>query len=136
MVGGGRGSNIGYIHRSSALRDRTFNVIAGAFDIVPERGIDHVKAIGLDPARRYPDYVTMFAEEAKRPDGVEALDAIKQTGEMVLNSDVQRLSPLGYEHINIVGRYSFVLPKEIENGGLRSLLSADKINSSIRTLSE
>ena len=56
-----------------------------------------------------------------------ALDAIKQTGEMVLDSDVQRLSPLGYEHINIVGRYSFVLPKEIENGGLRSLLSADKI---------
>jgi len=65
-----------------------------------------------------------------------ALDAIKQTGEMVLDSDVQRLSPLGYEHINIVGSYSFGLPKEIENGGLKSLLSADKINSSIRTLSE
>lgn len=73
MVGGGRGSNIGYIHRSSALRDRTFNLIAGAFDIVPERGIDHGKALGLDPARCYPDYVTMFAEEAKRPDGVEAV---------------------------------------------------------------
>jgi|GEM_PF-2428409 len=56
-----------------------------------------------------------------------ALDAIKQTGKMVLDSDVQRLSPLGYEHINIVGRYSFVLPEEIENSGLRSLLSADKI---------
>jgi len=55
---------------------------------------------------------------------------------MVLDSDVQRLSPLGYEHINIVGSYSFGLPKEIENGGLKSLLSADKINSSIRTLSE
>ena len=56
-----------------------------------------------------------------------ALDAIKQTGKMVLDSDVQRLSPLEYEHINIVGRYSFVLPEEIENSGLRSLLSADKI---------
>jgi len=65
-----------------------------------------------------------------------ALDAIKQTEEMVLDSEVQRLSPLGYENINIVGRYSFVLPKVIENGGVRSLLSADKINSSIRTLSE
>jgi len=60
-----------------------------------------------------------------------ALDAIEQTGEMVLDSEVQRLSPHGYEHINIVGRYSFVLPKEIENGGLRSLLSAYKTNSSI-----
>jgi len=65
-----------------------------------------------------------------------ALDTIKQTGKMVFDSGVQRLSPLGNEHINIVGRYSFVLPKEIENGGLRSLLSADKINSSIRALSE
>lgn len=73
MVGGGRGSNIGYIHRSAALRDRTFDLVAGAFDINPERGIDFGKSLGLDPSRCYPDYQTMFAEEAKRPDGVEAV---------------------------------------------------------------
>lgn len=73
MVGGGRGSNIGYIHRSAALRDRTFDLVAGAFDINPERGQDFGKSLGLDPARCYPDYQTLFAQEAKRADGIEAV---------------------------------------------------------------
>ncbi len=73
MVGGGRGSNIGYIHRSAALRDRTFDLAAGAFDINPERGIDFGIHLGLDPARCYPDYQTLFAEEARRADGIEAV---------------------------------------------------------------
>ncbi len=60
-----------------------------------------------------------------------ALDAIKQAGQPAFDSDIQRLSPLGYEHINIMGRYSFVLPEEIEQGGLRSLLSVDKIVNDI-----
>jgi predicted dehydrogenase len=73
MVGGGRGSNIGYIHRSSALRDRTFDLVAGAFDIDPERGRDFGVQLGLDPARCYPDYQTLFAEEGRRADGIEAV---------------------------------------------------------------
>jgi hypothetical protein len=60
-----------------------------------------------------------------------ALDAISQAGQPAFDSDVKRLSPLGYEHINIMGRYSFVLPEEIEQGGLRSLLSVDKIINDI-----
>jgi TnpA family transposase len=50
-----------------------------------------------------------------------ALDAIQKDGLHFDIADVQRLSPLGYEHINIVGRYSFYLPEEIEHGGLRPL---------------
>lgn len=73
MVGGGRGSNIGYIHRSAALRDRTFDLVAGAFDINPERGIDFGIQLGLDPTRCYPDYRTLITEEAKRADGIEAV---------------------------------------------------------------
>ncbi len=38
MVGGGGSSQIGYIHRSAALRDNTFTLLAGAFDIDAERG--------------------------------------------------------------------------------------------------
>ena len=38
MIGGGQGSQIGYIHRSAALRDSSFRLLAGAFDINPERG--------------------------------------------------------------------------------------------------
>jgi hypothetical protein len=60
-----------------------------------------------------------------------ALDAITEAGQPIHDSDTQRLSPLGYEHINIMGRYSFILPEEIEQGGLRSLLSVDKIINDI-----
>jgi len=56
-----------------------------------------------------------------------AIDAISKAGQEIYDFDMQRLSPLGYDHINIMGRYSFILPEEIEHGGLRSLLSFDKI---------
>lgn len=55
------------------------------------------------------------------------LNAIKKSGQPSYDFDIQRLSPLGYNHINIMGKYSFILPEEIEQGGLRSLLSIDKI---------
>lgn len=73
MVGGGRSSQIGYIHRCAALRDRCFELVAGAFDIEPENGRDFGLHIDVDPDRCYPDYKVMFAEEAKREDGIEAV---------------------------------------------------------------
>jgi predicted dehydrogenase len=73
MVGGGRGSQIGYIHRSAALRDRAFDLVAGAFDLDPERGRAFGVELGLDPARCYPDYTALFAGEATRPDGIQAV---------------------------------------------------------------
>ena len=73
MVGGGRGSEIGYAHRSAAARDHLFTLTAGAFDIDPARGKDFGKNLGLAVDRCYPDYQTLFAEEAKRPDGIQAV---------------------------------------------------------------
>ncbi|OCP38718.1 Gfo/Idh/MocA family protein [Ensifer sp. LC163] len=73
MVGGGRGSQIGSIHRSAALRDNTFELVAGAFDIDAERGRAFGLDLGLDAARSYADYATMFSAETKRPDGIEAV---------------------------------------------------------------
>lgn len=73
MVGGGKGSQIGYIHRSAAQRDNNFRLVAGAFDIDPERGIAFGKELGVEPDRCYPDYQTMFAEEQKREDRIEAV---------------------------------------------------------------
>lgn len=49
------------------------------------------------------------------------LDALRKEGLVINDVDIQRLSPLAFEHINIVGRYSFNLPEEIEHGGLRPL---------------
>lgn len=73
MVGGGRGSQIGSIHRSAALRDNTFELVAGAFDIDAGRGRAFGVDLGLDAARSYADYAAMFAAEADRPDGIEAV---------------------------------------------------------------
>ncbi len=73
MVGGGKGSQIGYIHRSAAHRDDVFTLMAGAFDIDPERGRAFGLDLGLDEARSYRDYATMFAAEAGRADGIEAV---------------------------------------------------------------
>ena len=73
MVGGGRGSQIGYSHRSAAQRDGLFRLMAGAFDIDAERGQAFGTNLGLSPERCYPDYRTMFAQEAKRADGIEAV---------------------------------------------------------------
>lgn len=47
MVGGGGTSQIGYIHRSSALRDHTFTLVAGAFDIDAARGRAFGEALGF-----------------------------------------------------------------------------------------
>lgn len=73
MVGGGQGSQIGYSHRSAALRDHTFDLVAGAFDLNPERGRAFGISLGLDAARCYADYRAMFAAEAQRPDGIRAV---------------------------------------------------------------
>lgn len=80
MVGGGKGSQIGYIHRSAALRDGSFQLVAGAFDIDPQRGMAFAAELGVVPERCYPDYRTMFAEEAKRPDGIEAVSIATPNG--------------------------------------------------------
>ncbi len=73
MVGGGKGSQIGYIHRSAALRDFNFELVAGAFDVDPVRGKQFGENLHVAPERCYPDYKTLFAEEAKRPDGIQAV---------------------------------------------------------------
>jgi predicted dehydrogenase len=73
MVGGGRGSQIGYIHRAAALRDGNFDLVAGAFDLDPGRGRAFGTELGLDPERCYPDFRAMVAAEATRPDGIRAV---------------------------------------------------------------
>ncbi|MGH1539313.1 MAG: Gfo/Idh/MocA family protein [Arenicella sp.] len=73
MVGGGRGSEIGYAHRSAAIRDGSFELVAGAFDIDAEACVSFGVNLGVQEQRCYSDYVTMFAKEAQRDDGIEAV---------------------------------------------------------------
>jgi hypothetical protein len=39
----------------------------------------------------------------------------------VRDDDIARLSPLLYEHINMLGRYSFSVPDAVAKGELRPL---------------
>ncbi|MBP0949036.1 Gfo/Idh/MocA family oxidoreductase [Pseudomonas sp. 20GA0080] len=80
MVGGGANSQIGYIHRSAALRDQNFALIAGAFDIDPERGRAFGEQLGIDTERCYSDYLRLIEQEARRPDGIEALSVATPNG--------------------------------------------------------
>ncbi|MDQ1900502.1 Gfo/Idh/MocA family oxidoreductase [Paracoccus sp. WLY502] len=73
MVGGGRGSQIGYVHRSAAMRDGYFRLLAGAFDLDPDRGRAFGAELGLEPDRCYADYQAMFAAESARPDGIRCV---------------------------------------------------------------
>jgi predicted dehydrogenase len=73
MIGGGRGSQIGSIHRASALRDGLFQLVAGAFDIDPHQGKEFGINLGIDPARSYSDYQELLEKESNRADGIQAV---------------------------------------------------------------
>ncbi|PDV98971.1 Tn3 family transposase [Candidatus Chloroploca asiatica] len=49
------------------------------------------------------------------------LDHLRATGQPVLAADVARLSPLGYAHINVLGRYTFALQEPIAQGAWHPL---------------
>jgi TnpA family transposase len=57
-----------------------------------------------------------------------ALDDLRQQGCEVKPEDVARLSPLGYRHINMLGRYHFILPEFLQNGGMRPLRNLNDPN--------
>ena len=50
-----------------------------------------------------------------------ALNQLRAEGFDVRDEDVARLSPLGFDHINMLGRYAFTLPDMVARGELRPL---------------
>jgi len=44
----------------------------------------------------------------------------------VLPDDVARLSPIGHEHVNVYGKYSFALAEPIQQGGFHPLREIDE----------
>jgi len=58
-----------------------------------------------------------------------ALDHLYDAGRKMLAEDIRRLSPLAFEHINLLGRYHFTLSEEIARGTLRSLNIASSSSS-------
>src|SRR6266566_1816867 len=50
-----------------------------------------------------------------------ALEEMRGRGMKIVPEDVERLSPLGYDHINLLGRYTFSLSDEIRQGAFHPL---------------
>jgi TnpA family transposase len=50
-----------------------------------------------------------------------ALDQLRSEGFQVSDGDAARLSPLGHDHMNVLGRYAFSLPETVMRGELRPL---------------
>lgn len=73
MVGGGQGAYIGNIHRLASRLDGQWQLVAGAFDVDPQRGRAFAISQGLDPARSYGTYQELIACEAGREDRVDAV---------------------------------------------------------------
>ena len=57
------------------------------------------------------------------------LAQLRAEGFDVRDEDVARLSPLGFEHINMLGRYAFTLPDAVARGELRPLRDPAATNS-------
>lgn len=73
MVGGGRTGQVGYKHRTGALRDGTYQLVAGAFDLDAERGRDFGRNLGVTEDRCYATYQDLIAGEAGRSDAVDVV---------------------------------------------------------------
>jgi predicted dehydrogenase len=73
MVGGGRTGQVGYKHRTGALRDGTYRLVCGAFDLDVERGRDFGVSLGVAADRCYADYKELITKETVRENGVEVV---------------------------------------------------------------
>ncbi|WP_339115619.1 Gfo/Idh/MocA family oxidoreductase [Thioclava sp. GXIMD2076] len=73
MVGGGRTGQVGYKHRTGALRDGTYHLVCGAFDVDAARGRDFGMRVGVAEERCYDSYQALIAAETARADGVEVV---------------------------------------------------------------
>ena len=56
----------------------------------------------------------------------QTLEFLRQRGQGVENEDVARLSPLGHDHITMLGHYSFEVPDVVAQGLLRPLSPSDE----------
>lgn len=63
MLGGGPGAFIGDVHRKAVRIDGNIDIVAGAFDIDPEKSKQTGTELQLDPTRVYDDYKQMIEGE-------------------------------------------------------------------------
>ncbi|SFC51004.1 Predicted dehydrogenase [Microbulbifer thermotolerans] len=78
MVGGGEGAFIGAAHRAAAALDGRIQLVCGNFSRAPDNNRRSGRALGLSPARIYPDWRTLIESEAALPES-ERMQALTIT---------------------------------------------------------
>ena len=68
MVGGGKGSFIGPVHREAIRLDDLADIVAGNFSRDAENNLATARELGLDESRVYPDWQSLIAAEKGRID--------------------------------------------------------------------
>ena len=71
MVGGGPEAFIGEVHRKAARMDGKIDVLAGAFDIDPEKSRQMGETLCIEPGRAYNTYQEMLEQERDRADAID-----------------------------------------------------------------
>ena len=71
LIGGGEGSQIGFVHRAGAEIDRLFELRAGAFDVNPDKSVEFGNLLGLDPTRVQGTWRDLLLSEKDRPDRLD-----------------------------------------------------------------
>ena len=75
MIGGGKGSFIGPVHRIAAAMDGMTELVAGAFSSQPEVSAETGRMLGLDPSRVYMTWEDMISKESQLP-AAERIDFV------------------------------------------------------------
>ena len=55
----------------------------------------------------------------------EVMDHLRRSDVAIASEDLARLSPLGHDHINFLGRYNFLRTEQVARGELRPLNFGD-----------
>jgi predicted dehydrogenase len=71
MVGGGPGAFIGAVHRAAARLDDLYEITAAALSADPQKSAEGARSLRIP--RAYSSFEEMAREEAKRPDGIDAV---------------------------------------------------------------
>ncbi len=68
MVGGGKGSFIGGVHRMAAALDGHIELVCGAFSSTPEKSKESGRALYVPDDRIYADFNEMIEQEKALPE--------------------------------------------------------------------
>ena len=94
MVGGGKGSFIGEVHRMAARLDDRYELLAGALSSDANTAKESALSLNLDKKRSYSSFDTMAEVEAALEDGIEAVAIVTpnhlhaQVAEAFLNNGI------------------------------------------------